>query len=203
MNIRSFKILMAAIVVTSTSMLISCGSNETNTTTENTSTDTTTTAKESSHEMEARAQAVLSGTHPDTTVTGTASFKEDDGKVKMELEITVPKMANHTVAVHIHEHGDCGDMGKGAHGHWNPTNENHGKWGTAPFHRGDIGNIKLDGEGKGKIEMDTDLWTISGSDSTKNILNKAIIIHGGEDDFKTQPTGNAGSRIGCGVIAKS
>jgi superoxide dismutase, Cu-Zn family len=200
MNIRSFKSLMATIVVMSASMLISCGSNETTTTGENT--DTTASTK-TSNKMEASAQAVLSGTHPDTMVTGTVRFKEDDEKVKMELEITVPKMANRSVAVHIHEHGDCGDMGKGAHGHWNPTNENHGKWGTAPFHRGDIGNVKLDGEGKGKMDMETDLWTISGSDSTKNILNKAIIVHGGEDDFKTQPTGNAGSRIGCGVITKS
>ncbi|HEU4634145.1 MAG TPA: superoxide dismutase family protein, partial [Flavisolibacter sp.] len=145
MNVKSFKSLLTAIVVMAGSALISCGSNDTTTTTENTGADTTATTQEASSEMEARAQAVLSGTHPDTTVTGTVSFKEDNGKVKMELEITVPKMANHTVAVHIHEHGDCGDMGKGAHGHWNPTNENHGKWGTAPFHRGDIGNVKLDG----------------------------------------------------------
>jgi superoxide dismutase, Cu-Zn family len=50
--------------------------------------------------------------------------------------------------------------------------------------------------------METDLWTISGTDSTKNILGKAIIVHGGKDDYTTQPTGNAGSRIGCGVITK-
>ena len=201
MNVRSFKNLLTTTLALSTLLFVSCGNNQTTTTGENT--DTTAAAKETPKDAEASAEAVLNGTQADTTVTGTVKFKEDDGKVKMDLEVTIPKMANHTVAVHIHEHGSCGDMGKGAHGHWNPTNENHGKWGTPPFHRGDIGNVKLDGDGKGKMEMETDLWTISGSDSTKNILNKAIIVHGGEDDFKTQPTGNAGSRIGCGVITKS
>jgi Cu-Zn family superoxide dismutase len=118
----------------------------------------------------------------------------------MTLDIQIPKMANKTVAVHIHEHGSCGDMGKEAHGHWNPTNANHGKWGSDSFHLGDIGNVDLNGEGKGTLEMETDLWSISSSDSTKSILNRAVIVHGGKDDFTTQPTGNAGSRIGCGVI---
>ena len=86
-----------------------------------------------------------------------------------------------------------------AHGHWNPTNANHGKWGSAAFHAGDIGNVKLDGTGKGSLNLETELWSIGGS-ADKNILGKAIIVHGGVDDYKTQPTGNAGSRIGCGVI---
>ncbi len=150
-----------------------------------------------------RAEAVISGTHPDTTASGTVRFEEDNGKVKMTLDIQIPKMANKTVAVHIHEHGACGDMGKEAHGHWNPTNAKHGKWGSGDFHRGDIGNVDLNGEGKGTLELETDLWSISGSDSTKNILNRAIIVHSGKDDFTTQPTGNAGSRIGCGVIRSS
>jgi Cu-Zn family superoxide dismutase len=93
-------------------------------------------------------------------------------------------------------------MGKMAHGHWNPTKVNHGKWGSSSFHSGDIGNVSLNGEGKGTMELETDLWSVGG-DSTKNILNRAIIIHGGVDDYTTQPTGNAGSRIGCGVIKKS
>jgi Cu-Zn family superoxide dismutase len=121
----------------------------------------------------------------------------------MTIDITVPTKANQNVAVHIHEHGDCGNMGKEAHGHWNPTKENHGKWASGAFHRGDIGNVALNGEGKGTMELETDQWSISGSDTTKNIINKAIIVHGGVDDYSTQPTGNAGSRIGCGVIKKS
>lgn len=157
--------------------------------------------KEDTKEMK-MAEAVLSGTKEDTTVTGTLHFdQEGDGKVNMKLEIVVPKLANKTVAVHIHESGDCGDAGKNAGGHWNPTNKQHGKWGSGEFHSGDIGNISLDGDGKGTLTLDTDLWSIGG-DIQKDILGKAIIVHSGTDDYTSQPAGNAGSRIGCGAIAK-
>ncbi len=146
-----------------------------------------------------RAQATITGTSADTTVNGTATFEQDNGKVKMELNLTIPAKANKSVAVHLHEHGDCSDMGKGAHGHWNPTNKQHGKWGSDNFHSGDIGNVTLDAQGKGSLTLETNLWSIGG-DSTTNILNRAVIVHGGVDDFVTQPTGNAGGRIGCGVI---
>jgi len=145
------------------------------------------------------AMVNIEGTYPDTAVTGTAKFTAADGKVKMELEIMVPMKAGKSVAVHLHEHGDCGDNGKMSHGHWNPTKEDHGKWGTAPYHRGDIGNVKLDAKGRGTLTVTTDLWTLGGKPDM-NILGKALIVHGGVDDYKTQPTGNAGSRIGCGVI---
>ncbi|WP_207955485.1 superoxide dismutase family protein [Segetibacter sp. 3557_3] len=196
----SLRTLSVAAIAFATFGFMACG-NEQSTTTEGDSTTTgATTGADSSGGT--TALATLTGTQPDTTLAGTARFDEQNGKVKMTIEITVAKKANQSVAVHLHEHGNCGDMGKEAHGHWNPTKVNHGKWGADPFHRGDIGNIELDGEGKGRIELETDLWSINGTDSTKNILNKAVIIHGGVDDYKTQPTGNAGSRIGCGVIAK-
>lgn len=150
--------------------------------------------------MVAHAEATIANTYPDTAVSGTVKFDTTaGGKVKMVLDLTIPSKANKNVAVHIHEHGDCGDSGKASHGHWNPTNAQHGKWGSASFHLGDIGNVKLDGKGKGTLTMETDLWSLGGAPD-KNIIGRAIIVHGGEDDFKTQPTGNAGSRIGCGVI---
>jgi Cu-Zn family superoxide dismutase len=203
----SFKTLFHALIAIFAFTITSCNSNETNTSSETSDTttvmsDTTSATNNVSNQTGNMAEAILSGTQQDTTVTGTVRFNEENGKVKMTLDIMVPKKANQSVAVHIHEHGDCGDMGKMAHGHWNPTKMNHGKWGSASFHSGDIGNVDLNGEGKGTLEMETDLWTISGTDSTKNILNKAIIVHGGKDDYTTQPTGNAGSRIGCGVITK-
>jgi Cu-Zn family superoxide dismutase len=148
------------------------------------------------------AEATIAGTVSDTTVNGSAKFsQEGDGKVKMDIELSIPKMASHSVAVHIHEHGDCGDAGNSSHGHWNPTNKQHGKWGTGEFHLGDIGNIELDATGKGTYSLETDLWTIGG-DAQTDILSKAIIVHSGMDDFTSQPAGNAGSRIGCGVIQK-
>ncbi|MEO7446126.1 MAG: superoxide dismutase family protein [Ferruginibacter sp.] len=149
----------------------------------------------------AHAVATLTGTQADTTLSGSADFMENAGQVTLNLTLDIPKMANKSVAVHIHEMGDCGDMGKGAHGHWNPTNMNHGKWGSSSFHSGDIGNVALDASGKGTMQLTTDLWAIS-SDSTKGIVGRSIIVHGGTDDYTSQPSGNAGSRIGCGVINK-
>src|SRR5258705_1548668 len=108
------------------------------------------------------AAATLSATVPDTALTGTAEFSQQNGKVKLVLNITCLKMANKSVAVHLHEMGDCGDMGKMAHGHWNPTNQQHGKWGSGSFHSGDIGNVSLDATGKGTLEMETALWSIGG-----------------------------------------
>ena len=148
------------------------------------------------------AHADISATKTDTSGSGTADFvQKTDGTVEMTLQLSFPAKASQTVAVHFHEHGDCGDMGKGAHGHWNPTGENHGKWGSAAYHSGDIGNIQLDATGKGKIKLSSNRWSIGGDDKT-NILNRSIIIHSGVDDYTSQPTGNSGSRIGCGVILK-
>lgn len=165
-------------------------------------TDSTSTADTvaASSTAATKAHADIDATKSDTTGTGRADFStKGDGTIDLNLKITFAKMANKSVAVHIHEHGDCSNAGMGAHGHWNPTNEAHGKWGDAAFHSGDIGNVNLDANGEGTITLNSNRWTIGGDEKT-NILNRAIIVHSGVDDYKTQPTGNAGSRIGCGLI---
>lgn len=146
-----------------------------------------------------QAHANINGTKSDTTVSGTAHFMRQNGAVSLTLSLNVPSKANSSVAVHFHEHGDCGNNGEGAHGHWNPTGENHGEWNKDQFHSGDIGNIKLDKDGKATVNLESNRWTIGGPVNS-NILNKAIIVHSGVDDYKTQPTGNSGGRIGCGVV---
>ena len=188
-----------ALIFISSSCLISCNNAETSDSNIDSASMMHNNMDSTPANVTGHAEAILSGTSADTTVEGKATFDVVGGKVKMVLNITVPKKANQSVAVHLHEHGACGDMGKDAHGHWNPTNQQHGKWGSSSFHLGDIGNVVLDANGKGSLEMETDLWTIGG-DSTSNIVGRSVIVHGGVDDFKTQPTGNAGSRIGCGVI---
>ena len=106
-------------------------------------------------------------------------------------------------AIHIHEKGDCSsEDAKSAGGHWNPTGEPHGKWGISPFHKGDIGNLEVRSEGKAVLKIETDLWCIGCDDTKKNILDKAIIIHQGQDDFQSQPSGMAGPRVGCGKIVR-
>jgi Cu-Zn family superoxide dismutase len=134
-----------------------------------------------------------------SNVTGTVTFTETYGKTSMTANISGLTPGNH--AIHIHAIGDCSAAdGSSAGGHWNPTNVNHGKWGTAPFHVGDIGNIIADASGSCTISRETDLWCIDCDDETKNIIGKSIIIHTGIDDFSSQPSGAAGARFGCGEI---
>lgn len=135
-------------------------------------------------------------------ISGTVTFTEMDGKIKMEASIVGATEGDH--AIHIHAIGDCSaEDGTSAGGHWNPTNENHGKWGITPFHKGDIGNIIIRADGTGSITRETDLWCIGCEDDEKDVLGKAIIIHQGPDDFSSQPAGAAGPRIGCGEIKKT
>lgn len=146
-----------------------------------------------------QATASISATKAETPGNGTITFQQGNGKVEMKLTLSFPSKAGQTIAVHIHEHGDCGNAGNDAHGHWNPTKSAHGKWGQGAFHLGDIGNVTLDASGKGSLELETSLWSV-GTGETNDVNGKAIMIHDKADDFTTQPTGNAGARIGCGVI---
>lgn len=177
-----------------------CGSSRDVTGNRQDSTATADTIAANTQAGPATAHADIDATKSDTTGNGRADFSsKPDGTVELNLKVSFPKMAGKSVAVHIHEHGDCSDFGKGAHGHWNPTNEAHGKWGSAAYHSGDIGNVNLDASGQGTLTVSTNRWSIGGDERT-NILNRSIIVHSGVDDYTTQPTGNAGSRIGCGLI---
>jgi Cu-Zn family superoxide dismutase len=145
-----------------------------------------------------KATAIISPTN-NSTISGEVTFIEKNGIVTMEASIQNASEGNH--AIHIHAIGDCSAPdGTSAGGHWNPTNESHGKWEVPPFHRGDIGNIVIGADGEGTITRKTDLWCIGCNDDIKNIIGKSIIIHQGPDDFTSQPAGAAGPRIGCGVI---
>lgn len=148
------------------------------------------------------AKASLNATENNASIGSVKFYNLADGKMKMDLEIEYAAKADSTVAVHFHEHGDCGNMGENAHGHWNPTNEPHGKWGGANYHSGDIGNIQLDNNGKATLSVTTDRWNITEGD-VNSIIGRGIIVHGGTDDYTTQPTGNSGPRVGCGVIEAS
>ena len=133
------------------------------------------------------------------SVTGMAIFTQNGDQITLTIEIQNASPGLH--AVHIHENGDCSSPdGKSAGGHWNPTGVPHGKWGEGEFHLGDIGNITVDEDGTGNIELTTDLWEI-GTGSDIDVVGRGIIVHADADDFTSQPSGNAGARIGCGVIA--
>ncbi len=137
-----------------------------------------------------------------SNVTGEAIFT-DEGNGTIRFELTVENLSPGEHAVHLHEKGDCSaEDGSSAGGHWNPTMKPHGKRGEGPCHKGDVGNMAVGNDGKGIMDVRVDGWTIDGPDST-NVLGKAVIVHEKADDFTTQPTGNAGGRLSCGVIKKS
>jgi Cu-Zn family superoxide dismutase len=136
----------------------------------------------------------------DSNVNGSAIFTETEGKVTMVAVFDGLTPGTH--AIHLHEKSDCSSPdGKSTGGHWNPTNEPHGKWGDAKgYHKGDIGNMEADENGNATITFSTDQWCIDCGDANKDILGKAIIVHQGVDDFISQPTGDAGGRVSCGGI---
>jgi len=130
-------------------------------------------------------------------IRGTAQFSQQGGQVMLTVELRNAPAGTH--AVHIHELGDCSAPdASSAGGHWNPTAEDHGHWGTAPYHLGDIGNVEVGQDGTGSLTINTDLWSIGGAEH--DVLGKSVVVHAGADDFTSQPAGDSGGRIACGVI---
>ncbi len=131
-----------------------------------------------------------------TSTQGTATFTQSGKTVTMDLNVS--KLTPGIHAVHIHEKGDCSAAdASSAGGHWNPTSHKHGQWGHDEFHMGDIGNLNADQEGNARLLFKTDKWCLGCVDESKNIIGRSLVIHADKDDFKTQPTGNAGGRVGC------
>ncbi|MBL6644642.1 MAG: superoxide dismutase family protein [Flavobacteriaceae bacterium] len=135
-----------------------------------------------------------------SSTSGEVTLTEKNGVVTLEAHIFGLDPGTH--AIHLHEKADCSsDDGKSTGGHWNPTFEAHGAWNSPEgFHRGDIGNFEADETGHGMVNFTTNLWCIGCDDPVKNILEKAIIVHQGTDDFVSQPSGAAGARISCAGI---
>ncbi|MCS6915592.1 MAG: superoxide dismutase family protein [Myxococcales bacterium] len=133
-----------------------------------------------------------------TGLSGRATFVEKAGRVHVRIEVRTAPPGPH--GVHIHEKGDCSDAGfLKAGGHFNPGNTPHGGPGTTVRHAGDFGNITVQADGTGVLELETDQITLDSG--PQSVIGRAIIVHERADDLTTQPTGNSGSRIGCGVIS--
>jgi Cu-Zn family superoxide dismutase len=142
--------------------------------------------------------AEIKGTADGSTVAGTVKF-EDTGKgLKITAELTGLPAGDH--GFHIHENGLCGDSGKAAGSHYNPLKTNHGmltKDGAHNAHLGDMGNITAGADGKASLEVVLPKITLTGG--KYDAAGRAVIVHEKKDDFG-QPVGNAGARIGCGVV---
>jgi Cu-Zn family superoxide dismutase len=144
--------------------------------------------------QEYRATTSLEPTK-DSRASGTVTFVQRGGRVHVVADVRgLTPNAEH--GFHVHEKGDCssGD-GMSAGGHFNPDGVAHG---GSPGHAGDMPNLKADANGNARTAFDATNMTVAPGKSS--IVGKGLIVHKDPDDYKTQPTGNAGARLACGVI---
>ena len=144
-----------------------------------------------------RATAQLQPTKGNKTF-GEATFEQVGDKVRVVIFVQGLKPGQEH-GLHIHEAGDCssGD-GMSAKGHFNPFGKPHGHHGSGERHAGDLPSLKANKEGRANIQVDLD--GIALAPGPASIIGRGLIVHADPDDYKTQPTGNAGARIACGVI---
>jgi Cu-Zn family superoxide dismutase len=144
-----------------------------------------------------RAGAELKPTEG-SRVSGTVTFVAADGKLRVVADLQGLEPGKH--GFHIHEKGDCSAPdASSAGGHFNPVGTPHGAQ-TDPAekrHVGDLGNVEADADGKAHLELTDQIIALEGENS---IVGKAVVVHAKADDLTSQPTGDAGGRLACGVI---
>lgn len=141
------------------------------------------------------AVAVLHGTKGNEKVHGIVRFSDTGSGIKITAEVMGLTPGEH--GFHVHEFGDCtAPDATSAGGHFNPSGHKHGAPGSES-HVGDMGNLKADENGNAKLEVTVPHGSITGKNG---VLGRGVIVHAKADDLKTQPTGDAGGRVACGVI---
>jgi Cu-Zn family superoxide dismutase len=146
-----------------------------------------------------KAVAVL---HPigGNKVSGTVTFTEVADGVQVHAEITGLAPGNH--GFHVHEFGDCSAADASSAGaHFNPTNKPHAGPDAAERHVGDMGNVEADASGKAKLEYVD--HQISLTNDQQSAIGRSVVVHAKADDLKSQPAGDSGARIACGVIGRA
>ena len=135
------------------------------------------------------------------TASGVVEFEQDGDIMHVHLRIEgLPPNTTH--GLHIHEKGDCrAPDASSAGGHFNPHHSDHGGADTEVRHAGDLGNIRADENGT--VEMKLQVTGISLGTDADSIIGRAVIVHAQADDLVSQPSGNAGPRIACGLISKN
>jgi Cu-Zn family superoxide dismutase len=130
------------------------------------------------------------------TASGMITFLKTGQGIQITVDVTGMSKGKH--GFHIHEFGDCSAAdGTSAGGHFNPEGKTHGAPMDMSRHMGDMGNIEADESGTAHMEYIDPMMSFEG---VYSIIGRSVILHKNEDDLKTQPTGNAGPRIACGVI---
>lgn len=138
----------------------------------------------------------------DSGVSGRLSFSEKDGSLQIKGKLTGLKPGEH--GLHVHTVGDCSAPRSGSAGdHFAPENSDHGSPQSAEsdHHAGDLGNISADNDGVANVDATDDELTLTVADSS--IVDRAVIIHSGPDDLTSQPSGDSGAPVACGVVRSS
>jgi Cu-Zn family superoxide dismutase len=131
------------------------------------------------------------------TVVGAVTFREENSGVTIIAHVEGAPPGLH--GFHVHEVGDCSaEDFTSAGGHFNPTGVEHGAPDAEVHHAGDLGNIEIGEDGSAHFEATSTMLTVS--DGPNSVVGRAVILHEGQDDLTSQPTGAAGSRLACGVI---
>src|SRR5262245_34348369 len=145
-----------------------------------------------------RATAALQPTKG-SKAFGEATFEPAEGNKVRVIVFAQGLKPDQEHGFHIHEAGDCGSGdGMSAKGHFNPHGKPHGEPKSPERHAGDLPMLKAGKDGRAKLDVTVD--AISLTPGPASIIGRGLIIHADPDDFKTQPTGNSGARIACGVI---
>jgi len=154
-----------------------------------------TSAKQDDTNEITKAVCVMTPTEGNTA-NGIVTFTRTDAGILIVADIKGLSTGKH--GFHVHQYGDISKLdGTSAGGHFNPEGVAHAGHGDKVRHVGDFGNIVADENGNAHYEELDTLIAFSGK---HNIIGRAIIIHAGEDDLVSQPTGNAGKRAAYGVI---
>jgi len=152
--------------------------------------------------MTAQGPAAVATLEPTkgNTAGGKVTFTQKGDKVVVFASVSGLSPGQH--GFHVHEKGDCssGD-GMSAGGHFNPFNKAHGNPAAPDHHAGDMPMLVADATGTATLTVELDPMTVGGG--AGDIVGRAVIVHRDPDDYKTQPTGNSGARVACGVIRKA
>jgi Cu-Zn family superoxide dismutase len=134
------------------------------------------------------------------TVTGSLSLSAEENGVRLSGVVQGLK-PNGEFGFHIHEKGDCSAPdASSAGGHFNPHNAEHGNPESDARHAGDMFNLRSDDQGTAQVDVLARGVTLQTGEPT-DVLGRAIVVHEGPDDYTSQPAGNSGARVACGVIA--
>lgn len=134
----------------------------------------------------------------DGTEVGHVTFIETPAGVQVSADLHDVAADDGLHGFHVHQTGECSPPDFTTAGdHFDPEGVDHACPPTTPRHAGDLGNVSIAG-GSGLLDLTTDGVTVAPGDTS--VVGKAVILHEGEDDCTTQPTGDAGNRLACGVV---